>query len=483
MLPSESKRPGRVPQQTVFGFAAATMGAAVINFAYIGVYSRYLADDYCETVLVTRQSFFQALFIRYQTVSDRYSNLMFEALSELLGPHNIQIVPMIMIIGWTIALAWLIYAVKRLAGWQWSWLIDFYLAASLVFFSIFQAPNRFQTFYWRSAMATHFAPLVYLSFYSAIFITQLRRADTHPPAVWVGPIFFVAAFLGGGFSEPPDAMLIVASGLALMAVWIWEKSSRRRTTISLLLWTLGGGLLALLVMKFSPANTLRLGTQPPDLSTLISRTFLNTAQFILDSLLTLPVPTVISVAAPFLVIYILFLDKPCLSPAQRRILGGVMIVLPLLMYTLIAASFAPSIYGQSFPIERARFAGRLVMTIALMLEGGCFGLFFSQWKLRRKTAATTLALVLLSVSLIYPLRAAWIIEKDEVPFYQKWSALWDLRQSQILEQKSQGIQDIQLFPLISIQGVKEFDANPNFWVNRCAADYYGVKSISAPGPE
>lgn len=123
------------------------------------------------------------------------------------------------------------------------------------------------------------------------------------------------------------------------------------------------------------------------------------------------------------------------------------------------------------------------MILALMSEGAFFGLLFANWKHPWQNVATTVSLVLLAISVIYPLRAIWIIDRTEVPFFKQWSSLWDLRESQILEQKSKGVEDIQLFPLISIAGVKEFDASPDYWVNRCAAAYYGVNSISAPGPE
>ncbi len=481
MLSTESRKSNKLIRQTILGFAVTVMAAAVVYFASLGIYSRYLADDYCNTMFVRHYSVL-APWIRYQTgPTGRYSNLALEGLSGLLGPHNIQILPIVMIIAWAVGLIWLIRAVKQLAGWQRSWWMDSFFAASLVFFAILQAPNRFQTFYWRAGMASHFAPLVYLTFFSAIFISQLYRAEARPPAFWVGPVFLIAAFVGSGFSEPPDALLIVASGLALAAVWLWEKGSRRSPALAWLLWTLGGGFLALLVMLVSPGNAMRLATPPPGLATLISRTILYTAQFILDSLRTLPVPTLVSFAIPFLVIYIQYLGEPGLSPSRRRILGVIMIALPVLMYALIAASFAPSIYGQSYPEARARFAGRLMMTMAIMLEGGCFGLLLAQWKFAWQNAATIAGLILLAVLSIYPSRAIWIIENGEVRFYQQWSALWDLRESQILAQKAQGVQDLHLFPLISRDDIKEFDANPNFWVNRCAAEYYGVNSISAPG--
>ncbi len=461
-------------------WGAAAMLAGVGLFAYIGTYSRYLADDYCDSAMLLHASFFQALSLRYQTISDRYTNFLLVALSDLLGPHNIEVMPILMILVWTVAVIWLVRSVKRSAGWRWSSWLDVYLGASLVFLAILQAPNRFQTIYWRSAMETHFAPLVYLTLFAAFLLTRIHSGGERPPAFWMGPFLMVAAFIGGGFSEPPDAILIVASGLALLAVWVWIQGPRRRVAWSLLAWTLAGGVLALLVMKFSPANSLRLRTPPPGLVTLVSRTLLYTFQFFLDTLTSLPVPTLVAAALPFLLFYGLFAGRPVLSASQRRLLVIALVAVPVLMYILSAASFAPSVYGQSFPEARARFAARVVMTMALISEGACLGTLTAQWKRRWQPVAVSLAMALLAVLPLYPLRSAWQIERDVLPFYRQWASLWDVRESQLLAQKSQGVQDIHLFPLISRDDIKEFDANPSFWVNRCAATYYGVNAITAP---
>jgi hypothetical protein len=38
--------------------------------------------------------------------------------------------------------------------------------------------------------------------------------------------------------------------------------------------------------------------------------------------------------------------------------------------------------------------------------------------------------------------------------------------------------DIAVPPMDGMAGIKEFDIDPNHWVNRGAADYYGVDAIS-----
>jgi Family of unknown function (DUF6056) len=459
----------------------AGTGAALIAlgiFAYLGTYTRYLADDYCDTVNITVKPVFDALLTRYLTISDRYSNLLFTALSEFIAPRQIQVLPVVMLLLWTVAFIWLVHESKQLARLRLPFLADLFLGALLSFFPIYEAPNLFQTVYWRSAMATHFAPLVYLTAFGAFLLFQIRRSAGKRPSVLLGMLCLIIAFFGGGFSEPPDAMLIVASLFALVSVWLWNHGLLRLSALTLLTWTLGGGLLALAVMVFSPANAFRLGSPPPGIPILIYRTILYTLQFILDSFATLPLPTLVSIAIPAFLFYGLFAAVPTLSSGQKRLLLIIMAAAPVLMYIMIAASFAPSVYGQSYPIERARFAGRLMMTTASLLEGACLGVLFAQWKRAGlQTIFVNLALALLAVSAVYPLRAGLTFLQANLPEYRQWTSAWDARQKQIYLDKAKGQQDLVVAQLPGFQFVKELDARPHFWVNRCAATFYGVSSI------
>ncbi len=463
--------------------AFATLVALAL-FAYLGTFTRYLADDYCEAVEVTHSSVFTSLAQRYMTSSDRYSNLLFVALSELVLPHNVRAVPVVMIILWTAALIWLAWEVKKLAGLRWPLAVDVLLGALLAFFPIFEAPNRFQTIYWRSGMATHFAPLVYLTLFTALLLHLIRRGEGRRPAVWLGILLFALAFIGGGFSEPPVAMLVVASLLALVALLIWEKGPRRLAAVTLVAWTLGGGLAALAVLKFSPGNAFRLGAAPPTLPLLISRTILYSLQFISDSLATLPLPTAVSILITAALFYTLLACEPALSSKQRRSMLLLMVAIPVLMYGMIAASFAPSVYGQAYPVERARFAGRLMMTTAALVEGACLGVFLAQWRtIRSQGLLVNLATIALIIVALYPLRSAVNVLQLNLGYAKQWASAWDARQAMIYQDKAQGQQNLIVPQLPGFEHVKELDTRARLWVNRCAAEYYGVQSIAAPQME
>jgi hypothetical protein len=179
---------------------------------------------------------------------------------------------------------------------------------------------------------------------------------------------------------------------------------------------------------------------------------------------------------PFLLFYYLFQD----ASVNNRKLTIVLTATPLLMCILMSASFAPSVYGQSFPEARARFAGQLILIAELMLEGACLGATFAQIKTRRQSMTGYIALGLLAVSTFYPLRTTENVLKESLPSYSQWASEWDSRKLQIFAYKSQGIQDIVVPQLPGVEHVKELDPRSTFWINRCAAQFYGVQSISAP---
>jgi len=452
-------------------------------FGYLGTFTRYRADDYCDAVNVTHQSVFLSLSYRYLNISDRYSNLLFVALTERLAPRQIWIWPAAMILLWVTALTWMIHEIQCALRLRWPFLAEAHLGAMLAFFVIWQAPNLFQIFYWRSAMATHFVPIVYLLALGAWLLRTIRHFGQQRPPLWLGAACLVLAFFGGGFSEPPLAVLIVLLGMAWAAVWFWGRPPRRAAALSLIGWTLAGGLLALLVMKIAPGNALRLRTPPPDPSTLISRTLLYTLQFIQDTLIVFPLPTLLSAGATFLLSYGLGGPKPALSSGHARLRLAIMALTPLVMYILIAASFAPSVYGQSYPVARARFSGRFIMTTAIMLEGACAGALLTAWKGRHQTLRTNLALALLTLFAFYPLHAGGSALDRKLGAYHQWASAWDWREAQILAQKARGEQDILVPELPGLEHVKELDTDPYFWINVCAAQFYGVRTLSAPPME
>lgn len=450
-------------------------------FAYLGTFSRYTSDDYCLSAFFLNDNLVDEMTRRYYVSSSRYTNILFIGLVDLLfGWYNVAILPVLMLALFVLGLSlFLKEIVQSLAlGWN-HWMIVF-LAVSIAFFSVLQAPALYETLYWRAGMTSHFAPLVFIPLFGAFLLKQIRLAEKSFPSLWIQLACLIIPFIIGGFSEPPTTVMITVLLLAIFGTWMWGRREVRKPILILLIWSFVGAVLALIVLALAPANSLRLDRPPPGLFELLNRIVIFPLDFIIDTLQTRPTPTIVSVVMPATLFYIYYSHPSrSFSNEARNRLGVLMVVILLLAYLLIAASFAPSAYGQSYPVGRARFAGRLIMTIALLTEGALLGVLLSSIKITflQPTYVRSFTIFALMIFMLYPLRTAWQISR-EIPAFQQRAAAWDERDSEIRVQRSQGVREL-IVPFLSGDPIQDLGDRREFRLNRCAAALYGVDSILA----
>jgi len=456
--------------------------AYLVAIAYLGTFTRYVADDYCGTIAVRSSSPLGAVFSRYEVggwrAAGRYSNLLLVGVVEiLLGSQSVSITPVLMIILWGLGLIYLVRQVRTLAGIEWHFMLDIFFGASLAFVSILEAPNRFQTFYWRSSLTTHFAPLVFLNFLVIALLAWFRSKRQDAASVWFSLVLLLTSFLIGGFSEPPMAVMVVGSGLALAYIWFFVKDASRYPLLTLTGCVLVGSMSSLAVMALSPAAA-KLGEDTPSFSVLIQRTLEYTVFFQIDSFKTLPLPVIFSFICPAILTFAVYrtFDNVTNPKANWKIA----LALPVILFILIAAGFSPSAYGQLYPVMRARFFAHFFMTITIMLEGALFGVWLSSfnWKFLHTAFVEYASIFVLLVMAIYPFRAFFRVLQD-VPEYSARAQAWDRRDAHIYQLRDLGQTDLLVPQFDGSYDVKELDTYPTHWVNRCASTYYGVNSIRA----
>lgn len=450
--------------------------------AYLALFTRYMSDDYCETIMVQADSPVMAVVHRYEEgkwrAANRYSNLLFVGIVEKFGTHNIQFVPIIMLVLWVFGLIWLMREIQALAGIRWHFLVPVFLGISMAFFTVLEAPNRFQIFYWRSSMATHFVPLVFLVFLIAA-VLRLVRAEK-PIPLWISAAFFFSAFMIGGFSEPPNTVMVTGFGLALIAVWILVKNGMRRPALNLLVSIFSGAVVSLLVMAASPAVS-RVNEEAPSFFEWVYRTTQYTYLFIINIFKSLPIPIALSILISALFFYILYSpgEHDLAADRDQNIAPYLAVVAPLLSVILIAASFSPSAYGQSYPVERSRILAHVLVVTTCMLEGSLLGIWAARRAFLRSPIFTTAATLTLLLCSIYSFRAGIQTLRQNEPEYRERAALWDTREARIIEMKARGETDLTVVQYDGVYGTKELDTYETHWVNKCAAQYYGVNSIRA----
>ena len=309
------RNPGAFNLALGLGILATSLALAL--YGYLGTFSRYGSDDYCLSAFFHREgSFLQLMVERYMTSSSRYTNILFIGLADkLLGWYNVAILPPLMLALFVWGTYLFLKEIVRLASLGWSRLLILFLALLVVYFSVMQAPNLYETLYWRAGMTSHFAPVVFLTFLGAFLTREIRLAAERPPQIWSPFLCFLGALFVGGFSEPPLTMLITILVLGLIALWIWDHSPARRARFSLIIWTLAGSILALVILALAPANSLRLGTPPPGLVELVMKTFKYPLEFMVDVFRSLYLPTLITFLLPAVLFYVYYSQREPASHA------------------------------------------------------------------------------------------------------------------------------------------------------------------------
>ncbi|MBT7074123.1 MAG: hypothetical protein HN922_04360 [Anaerolineae bacterium] len=458
----------KLPQIVIY-LNALTTSIALAIYAYFGLFSRLMGDDYCHHYLVKNKSFFDAVQHHYLTFSNRYMILAIPYLTEKFGPRGQSFLPAITIILWLIALYWLIKELHIAFKTEWNKPTLFLLSSLLIFLTILQAPARFQSIYWEASSINRLVPLVLAIFLFASLLRHIRKETQRYS--W-SLFYFIITFLIGGFDEMNDTFIFAISFLVFLGIFFWMSRGEKRISA---LWLTGSifiaSLLSMLVMVVAPHNSARI-THPPSFFVFLERILTYPKNFILDSTLTVfPLPTALSLFVAFL-IFFLFYSSKRKSPKYT---WTIFLSTPLIFYALLMVNFAPSAYAQAYPADRALFGARFLMTLMLFLESALFAFLLPPIKSKYPRC---ILLFFLAIFSLYPLRAAWQT-LNTVESYRQRSIAWDLRDDKIRSDVANGERDIHVQEFDSIHIIKELDSEPNHWVNRCAAYYYGANTISA----
>ena len=455
----------------------------LIVYAYLGTFSRYRGDDYCETSrLLSASNPLQASTIRYFDRTGRYSTLLLVQVSEWFGKPGITYMAAAALLIWLIGLSWMMAEIGSASGLRWKMWLSFVLAALVIFFSLYRAPNLYQILFWRSGMVSYLAPVILLVYLVAFILHQLQSPPNRPGKLLSSLLVFSLIMIAGGTSETVSALQIIILLLSFFALYLWTGSIRKDAFL-LLGTALVSAVLSMLVMALSPGNAtrMRVSTLPmPDWVFLGMEALTYAVQFILDSVKVAPLPSLLAFFMPLMLFY--GLQNPSLqtSPQSAKKLRRLFFLIPLGVLLAIAVNFAPSAYAQSYPSARVRFPSLFLLTLALVAAGGLAGHLLGQMKSPSvSTPFRRLVLGLLILTFLYPVRSA-VKLFELAPEYHASAAAWDARDEHIRQAVAQGATDLVGVQLDTMGGIQEYKGNETAWINGCAADFYGLRSLRAP---
>jgi hypothetical protein len=459
---------------------AAILAAPLAAYAYLGLFSRYAADDYCTAGQVATRGLLGLEAQLYEAWSGRFAFTFIVGAVELIGAGVARVLPTLAIMAWVAALTWAVSRLGSLLGWRKVWLQAFVLAESIVLVTLASTADVGQSLYWQTGMLTYLAPLVLLACLTGVVTERVRLGCAGPGArLAIGGLAFVAA----GTSETYAAAQVAGLGLAGSLGWLGLRGRRRRVFLALVAAGLVGSLLAFSIVALAPGNTVRGGGPRPGWGYVAGAALDDARQFVHDFYRFSTLQAVLALCVPLGVAFFAGPPLSLSSQGLRKALAwGVLIGLGGLIE--IVACLMPSFYALSAPEPgRARIIPQLVLVCLTLMAGYLAGLALSVcWPRYTQLRPVVAALVVLTLASPVLVTRGVLADVNEARAYAE---RWDGVDAQVRADRAAGVQDVVIAPLAptgTVRGMDFVGPNPADWLNECVARYYGIRSIAAREP-
>jgi hypothetical protein len=241
----------------------------------------------------------------------------------------------------------------------------------------------------------------------------------------------------------------------------------------------------MIVIVLAPGNVVRAGIMPerPDLMLLLDRTWLDfkifTSRILNQEFWTL---ALISSIPALMTMVGGLLDRDFRTDLRRRI-SLLTVGLPVLSVLMVLASIMPYEYGiSSYPDDRVLVITRaaLYTTIAIWSLG--VGVFL-RTSLNLPLKALKYAGV---IGLLFALGISSFLSFDEMRSsldnrvrLQRFAESWDERHETLTSLEKPVDRVVEARSLTHMGGLAEIGYDPDEWINRCVAQYYGLEQVTA----
>ncbi|MFL6207441.1 MAG: DUF6056 family protein [Pyrinomonadaceae bacterium] len=471
---------------------AAALGLALATHGYIGLFSRYMADDYNTWRAVHTRGLLGAQAHWYLDWTGRFSFSLVVSLCSLIGPGIVPFLPALLLALWVAALVW---ALRQTAwpGARKSSYTETLLYAGLVIFATLRiAPDVVQSLYWQAGALSYITPLVLFAFYAGIVSRSLGRATAHDARPSVLSLCAAAAvtFAAGGFSDAYVVLQTTALFLAVIVSARYAPTKLKSALRALLVAGLVGSLLALIVVALAPGNAVRQSyfPPPPGLFRIFTLSALYALGFGALSILRQPLVFILLLLWPFLTA--LNRSGHCADVAEGRRRAWLLVLVPVIVFVLDMSCIAPALYGMSTMLpRRAQVLLSFTLVCGTVVWGRTAGKYaagslpFISRHAERVVRAGSMLLLL--IMLACPV-ASGVFTLALRARARAYAADWDRQDQELRTAKDSGVQELSVEQIGDLQsrlglGRSELHlrTDPNFWINQAVAKYYGLRSVTA----
>jgi len=478
-----------------YGISAGMAALTLFLVAYLGTFSRMIADDYCSAWRGLHYGPLQGVALRYQTWASNYSNFFIKYALAPLQPAVHSVMTIISIVGLVSTFAYFFYQLARWRQLPQSKLFAGLLSLFATFVLVVTAPTP-QHNYWFAAVIPYVWSLVILIAFLGSIVHFLQEPRSNAAHIGFAIYVVLVVLLLSGFIETIITLLIAIFGFMVLALPVIPSHRQRDILVIVVPGLIAAGV-GLVIVLSSPGIAVRqaaiaeqFGADPLSKIEAVLRSLYFALVFLFVD--TFGVAHVLFLF--FAIIfggYILYgngkleVHNTSIKPGQAAVL------VTIVGYLLIAASMVPAVIGQGFPAQRPLILPRLIQIVITVAYSylALISLLRHQHKFRRNSRKAFPGLIgIIALMLIFIPALALGRNIALLPDFQTYAQSWDARHAFILqereEQNNRGALFVQpLAYALEDYFVLEQISEDHNGVNACAANYYQVESVSLRATE
>lgn len=431
-----------MPRSLRLGIAALAVAVlvALAVYAWRGRHARYVTDDFCTAAELQKRGFLGAMRFHRIDWSGRYSYYAIKAIPESIGPATARVMPAVMIALFSAAGFWTFRRITR------STLLALLCGGTLAYAAIDATPEVLTIggpLMWETGAVTYMLPVVMYTVWAGLFFGTGRRR-------WIaGALLMLVA---GGLSETSlAAQCATTLALTLLAMWQrWFEEMRIAAA------SFTASIVSLVLVVTAPGNEVRVSELPPRQPIVAAalQSIVDAYDFI-GSVIFTEGKSLLLVLLCGAVMGTMVRTKPAaaLTVAAAALCG-------------YAATFMPAEWMLSMgPPPRALHVTLFFFIAALLALCAAAGT-------AKGHAVRKVAPALLVIAMAVPLLSARHVI-GTLPRARADAA--ELDRIDAIMRASRG-RDVVIHSPWAI-AERALRAEPEFWTNRCIADFYGVRSL------
>ncbi len=458
--------------------------------AYVGSFSRFVADDFSSAALVVRKGIIGATWDWYINWSGRFSASFFDSLAGYLGPSSMKYAVLISLV---LLLAGMVFFARKVVRGpnRWKTYCGLFLSSLALVSSFFITPDLPQSLYWGQGMRSLILPLIPLFF----ILTILLSIDTvQKRSFRIVGLFIIGllSFIAGGFGETYVVIQTTIFGFSFLQRLFTKPFGFFKRDLWASLIALFFSIAAMVVMILAPGNRVRQTyfPAPPSLNDLAKIAFVSLNSFF-DSIFRSP-ESVTLLTFMILLTFIIgclyavsqkFSDSQHNEPHSSPLCPGIPFFISSLcsFALLLYVSFLPSAYAMSTtPPPRTLILPSLILCVSLITLSFAAGIKFGPVLISRNVFLFLqngwFSLLAIGIMAVFSFHVTSRI-LAVVPDYRFFADRFDRADQMIREAVSAGETTVTVPEVHNHFGLSDYGEGTTYWLDDAVDTYYGIHVI------